>query len=115
MASRSSLGGQPPAVMMVQGRAAGPVEDAVLVGLGEGRFAGVKLRGDLPGLQHRNVIGQHGIEPVVKGLEGNGAVGAKIGHLAQGVDPGVGAAGADEPDRLPGEALQGLFQDLLNG
>ena len=88
--------------MLVQGRAAGPVEDAVLVGLGKGRLAGVKLRGHLPGLQDRNIIGQHGVEPLVKGLYGNSAGGAKIGHLPQGVYPGVGAAGADEPDRLPG-------------
>ncbi len=43
------LRGQPPAVMMVQGRTVGPVQDAVLVGLGEGALAGVKLRGDLLG------------------------------------------------------------------
>ena len=107
--------GNPPAVMVVQGGAAGAVEDAVFVSLGEGRFAGVKLRRGLPGLQHRNIIGQHGVEPFVKGLERDGAAGAETGHLAQGVHPGVGAPGADELDRLPGEALQGLFQNLLNG
>jgi hypothetical protein len=31
------------------------------------------------------------------------------------VDPGVGAAGGDQGDLLPGEALQGIFQDLLKG
>ena len=37
----------------------------------------------------------------MKGLEGDGAGGAEIGHLAPGVDPGVGAARADERHRLP--------------
>jgi hypothetical protein len=50
----------------------------------------------------------------VKGLERDGAASAETGHLAQGVHPGVGAPRADEFDRLAGEMLQGLFQDLLN-
>ena len=50
----------------------------------------------------------------MKGLEGNGALGAEIGHLAPGVHPGVGTARADEGDLLPGEAVERFFQDLLN-
>ena len=42
--------GEPPAVVVVQGRAVRAVEDAVLVGLGPGRFPGVKLRRRLRGL-----------------------------------------------------------------
>ena len=37
----------------------------------------------------------------MKGLEGDGALGAEIGHLAPGVDPGVGAARADEGHLAP--------------
>ncbi len=43
-----------------------------------------------------------------------GLAGAEIGHLAPGVHPGVGTARADEGGLLPGEALEGFFQDLLN-
>jgi len=37
----------------------------------------------------------------MKSLEGDGASGAEIGHLAAGVNPGVGAARADEATFSP--------------
>src|SRR5436853_250747 len=37
------------------------------------------------------------------------------GHLGAGVDPGVRAAGAEDPDGLLEQALQGLFDHLLDG
>ena len=51
----------------------------------------------------------------MKGLEGNGALGAEIGHLAPGVHPGVGAARADDGHlRLRQPGHRG-FQHPLDG
>ena len=49
----------------------------------------------------------------MKGLEGDGAIGVEIRHLAQGVHSGVGAARAGELHRRARQALQGFFQNLL--
>ena len=44
------------------------------------------------------------------------ALGAEIGHLAPGVDPGVSAARADEGDLVsPREPPQRRFHHLLDG
>ena len=40
-------------------------------------------------------------------------MGIEMGHLPQGVDPRVGTAGPGHPNRLPGEAGEGLFHHLL--
>ena len=51
----------------------------------------------------------------MEGPEGDGALGAEIGHLAPGVNPGVSAPRADEGHLFASETLQYLFQSLLNG
>ena len=126
MLSRQNCGGSghgrqvqgrsyPPGVVAIKRRAVSPVEDAVLVGLGPGRFSGVKRRLRLSGRKHRNIPGQQGVQPFMEGREGDGAGGAEIGHLAPGVDPGVGAPRADEGHLFTGKTLQSLFQSLLDG
>ena len=51
----------------------------------------------------------------MKGLEGDGAVGAEIGHLAPGVHPGVGAARADDRHRRLRQPRHRRFQHPLDG
>ena len=50
-----------------------------------------------------------------EGAPGYGAPGDEIGHLPQGVHPGIGAPGAGETDCFPGDAGQGRFNDCLDG
>ncbi len=51
----------------------------------------------------------------MKGLEGDGALGAEIGHLAPGVNPGVGAARADDRHRRLRQPRHRRFQHPLDG
>ena len=50
----------------------------------------------------------------MKGLEGDGALGAEISHLAPGVHPGVGAARADDRHRRLRQPRHRRFQHPLD-
>ena len=64
---------------------------------------------------HGNVTRQMGIGAAHPGVGRALAVGVKVNHLHQRMNPGIGAAGAQGGYRLRGEAGQGRFQLVLHG
>jgi hypothetical protein len=81
----------------------------------------------LPGRESRVEIGrrecdlddgngarQQGVEPAPKTDEGNVRVGIDVGHLTEGVDPGIGASSAFDHRTLSGHLGERLFERRLN-
>ena len=94
---------------------AGVDPEGVGVALAQGAKAGVETaRGDF-GRQDRHISGDQGVEGALPGQSGALRRHVGVGHLFQGVDPGVGAGRAVRPDRDPGQGGQGLFQAALDG
>ena len=62
-----------------------------------------------------DVLGQDGVEGPEQDRVGEGEGAPEAGHLAEGVDAGVGPSGAVDGDLFPGHPEQGLLQDALDG
>ena len=93
-----------------QGRWCGPVQYTVLVGPTQGASSGVELLVYPVGPNDVDVVGKMVIERWGESFQGVLGRGEEIHHLALGMGPGVGAAGAPDPGWLARELGQGFFQ-----
>jgi len=94
-------------------------EGAEFVGVGFffGRKAGVEVSGDFLASHDANGGGKFGVESrnPVEGVHCEVVWSGEVGDLAEGVDAGVGAAGAVKADRFLGDVRHGGFDTLLDG
>ena len=91
-----------------------PVQYAVLVGPAQGAPAGVKIVVNPVGFKNIDVLGKMIIQRGGESVQWMLGSGEEIDHLALGMGPGIGAAGASDPGWLAREPGQGLFQLTLN-
>ena len=97
----------------MRSRAAG--EDAVLVGFAEGVVAGVEVFGDGLDGEDADAGGKGAVEGAMEVGGGDGDGEGEGGDLGEGVDAGVGAAGALREDGFAGDAVDGLGESALDG
>jgi hypothetical protein len=77
--------------------------------------ASVKPAVDLPNTSHHYVKGQRSVESLEEALGRDHRWEIRVGHLACGMDAGVGSPGTDRGDRLSArQVLQGFFDLALN-
>ena len=89
--------------------------EAVVVGTEAGMVAGVKISRNLGAGGYVYVIWQQGVECIAEPVCGDAGVGgSKVGILPDGMDAGVGAAGAGQFYRRTVELLQCIGQDAGN-
>jgi len=90
-------------------------EDAILVGFAQGAVAGVEVFGDCFNGEDTDACRESAVKRAVKiggrdrNSEGEG------GDLSEGVDAGIGAAGALREDSLAGDAMDCACEGSLNG
>lgn len=91
--------------------------DFIPVGLAGGGKAGVEGVGDLLGGEHADAGGEFGVEcgDPVEGVHGEPGGGVEVGDLGEGVDAGIGAAGAVDAHGLLGDFGGGGLEEILNG
>ena len=90
-------------------------EDAVLVGFAEGVVAGVEFGGDGFDGEDADAGWEGSVESAVEVGGGDGDVEREGGDLGEGVDAGVGAAGALRENGLAGDVADGVRESALNG
>src|SRR5277367_4602022 len=90
-------------------------EDAVFVGLAAGAVAGVEDFGDGLDCEDADAGRERAVESAVKVCSGNGDGEGEGGDLTEGVDAGVGAAGALGQDGLAGDTMDCLRECALDG
>ena len=90
-------------------------EDAVLVGLAEGGVAGMEGGGDGFDGEDTDAGGKAAVEGAVQVGGGDGRGEREAGDLGEGVNAGVGAAGALGEDALAGGAVDGVGEQALDG
>ena len=113
------LAGEMPDAGGEEGGEDGGGGEAVKVGFSGSGEAGVEVRGDFLGGEDADGGGEFGVEggnPVV-GVHGEVWWWVEVGDLAEGVDAGIGAAGAGESDFLVGfgDCGEGGFELVLDG
>ena len=90
-------------------------EDAVLVGLAAGAVAGVEFGRDGFDGEDADAGGEGAVEGAMEVGGGDGDGEGEGGDLAEGVDAGVGAAGALGEDGFAGDVVDGAGEGALDG
>ena len=90
-------------------------KDAVLVGFGSGAVAGVEGGGNGGEGEYADAAGEDAIEGAVKIWGGDGCEEIEAGNLREGVDTGVGAAGAGGEGAFGRNAKESVRKMLLHG
>ena len=90
-------------------------EDAVLVGFAQGAVSGVEVVGDGFDGEDADAWGKGAVEGAMKVGRGDGDGEREGRDLGEGVDPGVGAAGALGEDGFAGNAVDGVGEGALDG
>jgi hypothetical protein len=89
-------------------------KDAVFVCFSPRAVAGVEVFGDSFDREDANARGQGVVEGTIKIRRGDGDGEGEGGHLTEGVDAGVGAAGALRENSFAAHALDCLRQSALD-
>ena len=109
------LGRDMPDLAGFQRRRAAAVQDAEQIMPRRGGKAGMEFAVRLGGVQHRDRIGPQVIVQRIAHLARlEGLFQIEMRHLAQGMHPGIGAAGAGHRHALAGEFLDRRFQRALH-
>jgi len=91
---------------------AGP--EGIGIGLAPGRKPGVERRGNRRHGDDGDVRREQGAKGPLPGKPGPGGGHVHMGRLGQGVDAGIGAAGAVDPYRFAAQRPEGVFQTALD-
>ena len=102
-------------VCICRGRNNASAEDAVVVGLGQGIPAGMKIGAEFEGFDDANRGRQERIAGALEFGSGQGGVSFEMSDLAESVDAGIGASGGVDGERFAGELAEDIDKSALNG
>ena len=91
-----------------------PVVDQVAIMFAFGAISRMKIGRDFAHVEHGDIVRQHGVQRFLQNCSATSRLGAEAGHLAQGVDAGVGPSAGREPHLFSGDLLEGRFERYLD-
>ena len=91
-----------------------PIHDDVAVAAPQRQVPGVEVLADGPGPEHRHIGREVRVAAAHPGTDRPGSGGIEVHDLAEGMHAGVGASGADHPNRRRRDPGQRLLHLALN-